>query len=65
MPESLFKESCRPFVTFLRTRFFYRTPPVATSVGTEYKVKRISNNEWGESSTKAVTDRCSSGLQMY
>ena len=26
-----------------KNTFFYRTPPVATSVGAEYKVKRISN----------------------
>ena len=28
--------------------------------GTEYKVKRISNNEWCECSAKAVVGRCSS-----
>ena len=58
--ESLFKESCRPFAKFLRTPAFYRTPPMAASVGAEYKVKRISNSEWCECSTKAVNDRCSS-----
>ena len=43
-----------------KNTFFYRTPPVAASVGAEYKVKRISNSEWCEYSTKAVVDRCSS-----
>ena len=37
--------------------------------GAEYKVKRISNNEWCECSAKAVVGRCSSkwvsGLQRY
>ena len=37
--------------------------------GVEYKVKRISNNEWCECSAKAVVGRCSSkqvsGLQLY
>ena len=37
--------------------------------GAEYKVKRISNNEWCECSAKAVVGRCSSkwvsGLQLY
>ena len=28
--------------------------------GAEYKVKRISNNEWCECSAKAVVGRCSS-----
>ena len=28
--------------------------------GAEYKVKRISNNEWCECNAKAVVDRCSS-----
>ena len=28
--------------------------------GVEYKVKRISNNEWCECSAKAVVGRCSS-----
>ena len=28
--------------------------------GAEYKVKRISNNEWCESSAKAFVGRCSS-----
>ena len=28
--------------------------------GVEYKVKRISNNEWCESSAKVVIGRCSS-----
>ena len=28
--------------------------------GAEYKVKRISNNEWCECSVKAVVGRCSS-----
>ena len=28
--------------------------------GVEYKVKRISNNEWCECSAKAVVSRCSS-----
>ena len=28
--------------------------------GAEYKVKRISNNEWYECSAKAVVGRCSS-----
>ena len=28
--------------------------------GVEYKVKRISHNEWCECSAKAVVDRCSS-----
>ena len=37
--------------------------------GAEYKVKRISNNDWCECSAKAVAGRCSSkqvsGLQHY
>ena len=37
--------------------------------GAEYKVKRISNNEWCECSAKAFVGRCSSkqvsGLQLY
>ena len=37
--------------------------------GVEYKVKRISNNEWCECSAKAVVGRCSSkqvsGLKLY
>ena len=37
--------------------------------GAEYKVKRISNNDWCECSAKAVVGRCSSkqvsGLQRY
>ena len=37
--------------------------------GAEYKVKRISNNDWCECSAKAVVGRCSSkqvsGLQHY
>ena len=37
--------------------------------GVEYKVKRISNNEWCECSAKAVVGRCFSkqvsGLQLY
>ena len=40
--------------------FFYRIPPVAASIGAEYKVKRVSNSEWHKCSTKAVIDRCSS-----
>ena len=33
--------------------------------GAEYKVKQISNNEWGECIAKAFVVRCSSGLQLY
>ena len=37
--------------------------------GVEYKVKRISNNDWCECSAKAVVGRCSSkyvsDLQLY
>ena len=37
--------------------------------GVEYKVKRVSNNEWCECSAKAVVGRCYSkkvsGLQLY
>ena len=37
--------------------------------GAEYKVKRISNNDWCECSAKAVVGRCSSkqvsGLRLY
>ena len=31
------------FCKISRNTFFYRTPPVAASIGAEYKVKRISN----------------------
>ena len=48
------------FCEISKNTLFYRTPPVAASVGAEYKVKRISNSEWCECSTKAVVDRCSS-----
>ena len=48
------------FCEISKNTLFYRTPPVAASVGGEYKVNRISNNEWCKCSTKAVVDRCSS-----
>ena len=48
------------FCKISRNTFFYRTPPVAASIGAEYKIKRISNSEWRKCSTKAVIDRCSS-----
>ena len=48
------------FCEISKNSFCYRTPPVTASVGAEYKVKRISNSEWCECSTKAVVDRWSS-----
>ena len=47
-------------IKFQAEHLFYRTPPVAASVGAEYKVKRISNSEWCQWIAKAVVDRCSS-----
>ena len=48
------------FCEISKNTLFYRTPPVAASVGGEYKVNQTSNNEWCKCSTKAVVDRCSS-----
>ena len=51
---------CQVFCEISKNTFFCRTPPVAASVGAEFRVKRISNSEWCECITKAVVDRCSS-----
>ena len=55
-----FLRKLQAFCEISRKTFFYRTPPVAASVGAEYKVKRISNSEWCECSAKAVNDKYSS-----
>ena len=56
---ALFYIKLQPFREISKNTFFYQAPPVAASVGPKYKVKRISNSEWCECSTKAVLDRCS------
>ena len=67
--ESDFNENEIPDLNFLKpfefepkTNIGYITSGSSSDEeeGAEYKVKRISNNEWCECSAKAVVGRCSS-----
>ena len=54
--EILDLNSLKPF----NIGYFIRSSSDDKDEGVEFKVKRISNNEWWECSAKAVVGRCSS-----
>ena len=64
-------KSLKPFEFESKTNIWYIICSSCDNedAGAEYKVKRISNCEWCECSTKAAVGRCSpknvSGLQLY